>query len=171
MRRLAAVVLLASLTACGGDSTPLPPISVGPEWFPMMLDTTGNFVMRRLGMWIDTAHVTTQPSGYLLTSQKMLMDMKLGGVSTSMRLKTEIDCSGRRYRVIGMDSLVASVKGKPMSEADAQQAMKGQAANTVDTVWRAIPPTDKGSNAMLAVICTRTAPGAAPVAVPDAAPQ
>ena len=167
MRRFAAVLLLlTSLTGCGGDSKPLPPISVGPEWFPMMLDTTGNFVMRRIGMWIDTAHVTTQPSGYLLTSQKMLMDMKIGGMSTSMRLRTEVDCPAKRYRVIGMDSLVASVDGKPLPEADAKKAMQGQAANTADTVWRPIPATDKASTAMLAAICSKAAPSGAPAKAP-----
>jgi hypothetical protein len=170
MRRLALVFVLGSLTACGGDTTPLPPIAVGPEWYPMMLDTTGNFVMRRLGMWIDTAHVTTQPSGYLLTAQKMVMDMKLGGVSTRMRLVTEVDCSGKRYRVVGMDSLVASVKGVPMSDADAQKAMAGQAANTADTVWRTIRESDKGSNAMLGAICSKGA-GAAASAPAASAPS
>lgn len=170
MRRTALTLLAtASLAACGGgDTTPLPPITVGPEWFELMLDTTPNFVMRRVGMWVDTAHVTALPSGYLQASQKMVMDLKLGGVSTRMQMRTEFDCAGRRYRVTGMDSLAATVKGKPMSDADAQKAAAGQSQAMQDTTWRAVAESDKGASTMLAAICAK---GSAPPAAsaPDSA--
>lgn len=162
MRRTAALTLaLVALTACGGDSTPLPPITVGPEWYPLMLDTTGNFVMRRMGLWVDTAHVSALPGGTVRTAQRMLMDMKIGGVSTTMRMQTEVDCGGRRYRVTGMDSLQATVQGKPLSEADAQKAVAGQAQQAQDTTWKPVPDGDAGMGTALKAICAK---GAAPAA-------
>jgi hypothetical protein len=157
MHRPLAVLLCCSLTACGGDKTPLPPLAVGPEWMPLVLDTTGNMMLRRMAVWIDTAHVTTSPAGYAVTSQKMQMDMKIGGMSTSMQMRTEIDCSGKRYRVIGMDSMTASMKGVALPDSVARQAMAQQSARATDTTWREVAASDGKDPSILTAVCARTA--------------
>jgi hypothetical protein len=165
--RTAVVALLAlSLTACGGDTTPLPPLTVGPEWMPVMMDTTGNIVMRRMAMWVDTQHVTRSPAGYALTAQRMHMDMKMGGISTTMRTKMEMDCAGRRYRMAGLDSMSASMKGTPMPDSVAKQAMAQQSGKLNDTTWIAVAPNDAGDNGtMFTAVCARAA-AAAPAPAP-----
>lgn len=169
--RTAAVALLAlSLTACGGDTTPLPPLTVGPEWMPVMMDTTGNIVMRRMAMWVDTQHVTRSPAGYALTAQRMHMDMKMGGISTTMRTKMEMDCAGRRYRMAGLDSMSASMKGTPMPDSVAKQAMAQQSGKLNDTTWIAVAQNDAGDNGtMFTAVCARAA-AAAPAPAPAPAP-
>jgi hypothetical protein len=122
----------------------------------LVLDTTGNLVMRRMGVWVDTAHVTQSPEGYARVSQKMMMDMKIGGMSTSMVMRTEIDCGGRRTRVTGMDSMTASMKGVPMPDSVARQAAQ-QSAQKVDTAWRAVPEGAGAQAVMLTAVCARSA--------------
>lgn len=157
MRRIAAAVLACSLIGCGGDTTPLPPLAVGPEWMPLMLDTTGNVMMRRMALWVDTAHVTTSAGGFAVASQKMQMDMKIGGMSTSMQMRTEIDCAGKRYRVVGIDSMAASMKGVPMPDSVARQAMAQQSAKGTDTTWKDVSGTDGMYGSMLTTVCARVA--------------
>ena len=99
MHRFFAVAVLCTVSACGGDSTPLPPMNVGAQWLPLMMDTTGNIVMRRIGMWVDTSRVTVRADGYVTIPQQMLMDMKIGGMSMRMQTRTLIDCVGRRQRI------------------------------------------------------------------------
>lgn len=137
IRRIALAVLICSLAACAGDSTPLPPLVIGPQCMPLMLDTTGNLVMRRLGMWVDTAHVTMAVSGFAVASQLMQIDMQIGGMSTGMQTRTEIDCAGKRYRVVGLDSMTASIKGVPVADSIAKQVNAAQRASVVgDTAWQ-----------------------------------
>jgi hypothetical protein len=157
MHRPFAVLLCCALTACAGDKTPLPPLAVGPEWMPLVLDTTGNMMLRRMAVWIDTAHVTTSATGYAVTSQKMQMDMKIGGMSTSMQMRTEIDCSGKRYRVVGMDSMTASMKGVPLPDSVARQAMAQQSAKATDTTWREVAAADGKNPSMLTAVCAKAA--------------
>ncbi len=167
--RTAVVALLAlSLTACGGDTTPLPPLTVGPEYMPVMVDTTGNIVMRRMAMWVDTQHVTMSATGYAQTVQRMHMDMKMGGISTTMRTKMEMDCAGRRYRMAGLDSMSASVKGTPMPDSLAKQAMAQQSGKLNDTTWIAVAQGDTGgTGTMFTAVCSRAAAAApAPAAAP-----
>lgn len=157
MRRASLALLCCTLVACGGDTTPLPPLAVGPQWMPLILDTTGNMMLRRMAIWVDTAHVTTSPAGFAVTSQKMLMDMKIGGMSTSMQMRTEIDCSARRYRVIGMDSMTASMKGVALPDSVARQAMAQQSAKATDTTWRDVTGTDGQNPMMLSAVCAKAA--------------
>jgi hypothetical protein len=159
MRRSIAVVLMVSMSGCfGGDNTPLPPLAIGPQWMPIMLDTTGNVVMRRMGIWLDTANVTTSPLGYSQTRQMMQMDMKIGGMSTNMQMRMEIDCAGQRMRTVGMDSLRATVKGQVVDDATAKQAMAQQSGKISDTTWRSIG--SEGTSApMLGAICSKTVAG------------
>jgi hypothetical protein len=168
MRRFAAALLACSLAACGGDTTPLPPLSVGPQWMPVMLDTTGNVVMRRMAIWVDTANVTTSAGGYALTSQKMQMDMKIGGMSTSMQMRTEVDCGGKRHRVVRMDSMTASMKGVPMPDSVARQAMAQQTAKGADSTWQESGAMFNGGCAKVANAVA--APAAATPAAPATAP-
>lgn len=170
MRRTAFAVLALSLAACGGDTTPLPPLSVGPEWMPLMMDTTGNLMMRRMAMWVDTQHVTAVPGGYVQTVQRLHMDMKMGGISTTMRTKMDFDCAGRRYRMAGLDSMAASMNGTPMPDSVAKQAMSQQSGKLSDTTWRAVTATDTGgTGTMFTAVCARATAAAAPAA-PAAAP-
>lgn len=151
MRRTIATLLCTSLIACSGDTTPLPPLSVGPQWMPLMLDTTGNLMMRRVALWVDTAHVTTSAAGYAVTAQKMQMDMKIGGMSTGMQMRTEFDCTGKRSRVIGIDSMTAMVKGVALPDSIARQAMAQQSAKASDTTWR----TSADGDPMLTAVCAK----------------
>ena len=66
MRRISLVLFCVLLTACGADTTPLPPLAVGPQWMPVLLDTTGNIVMRRMAIWVDTGNVTASPAGFAI---------------------------------------------------------------------------------------------------------
>lgn len=159
MRRPAAVLLCTlALAACGGDNTPLPPIALGPQWMPLMLDTTGNMMLRRMGMWVDTANVTKSAAGVIQTRQKMIMDMKIGGVSTSMQMKSEFDCAGNRYRVAGLDSMSASVKGVPMPDSIARNAMAQQQSKSVsDTNWKTVSPSDATTHTMFTAVCAKAA--------------
>jgi hypothetical protein len=168
MRRAGIAVLCVSLAACGGDTTPLPPLSVGPEWMPLMLDTTGNLMMRRVAMWVDTAHVTQSPEGYARVAQKMAMDMKIGGMSTSMQMRTEIDCAGKRMRITGLDSMSASMKGVPMPDSVARQAVE-QGAQKTDTAWKAVPDGSGANGTMLTTVCSKTAALAPAASSPDSA--
>lgn len=152
------LALLAILVAgCGGDTTPLPPLAAGPQWMPIVFDTTGNMMMRRMAIWIDTAHVTTSAAGYAVTAQKMQMDMKLGGMSTGMQMRTEFDCSAKRYRVIGMDSMSASVKGVAVPDSVARQAVAQQSATFGDTNWLDVTGAAGTGGAMLAAVCAKVA--------------
>jgi hypothetical protein len=159
MRRPAvAVVLCLTLAACGGDTTPLPPITVGPEWMPLMMDTTGNLMMRRMALWVDTSRVTKTASGYALTSQKVLMDMKIGGMSTSMQMRTEIDCAGKRMRMVGIDSMTASMKGVALPDSVARQAMAQQSAKAAaDTTWKPVSDGSGANGLMLTAVCASSA--------------
>jgi hypothetical protein len=158
MRRAAAVLLCLALAACGGDNTPLPPITVGSQWMPLMMDTTGNLMLRRMAVWVDTAHVAQSPAGYALVSQKMMMDMKIGGMSTSMQMRTEIDCAGKRMRVVGLDSMTASMKGVPMPDSIARQAMAQQASQaSTDTTWKTVGEAAGTNGTMLSAICAKAA--------------
>ncbi len=170
MRRTAVALLAVTLVACGGDSTPLPPFSVGPEWMPLMLDTTGNLMMRRMAMWVDTQHVTTTPGGFAQTAQRLHMDMKIGGISTTMRTKMDFDCGGTRYRMAGLDSMAATVNGMPLPDSVARQAVAQQSDKLNDTTWRAVTPGDTGrTGAMFTAVCARAAaPAVAPAAPPAA---
>jgi len=161
MRTPAVALLALSLAACGGDTTPLPPLAVGPEWLPTMMDTTGNIMMRRMAMWVDTLHVTRSPAGYAMTAQRMHMDMKMGGISTTMRTKMEVDCAGKRYRMAGLDSMAATVKGTPLPDSVARQAVGQQTEKLNDTTWR------DADTPMVSAVCARLAPdSAAPPAAP-----
>jgi hypothetical protein len=164
MRRPAAGLLLCSVMACGGDSTPLPPLHVGAQWKPLMLDTTGNMVMRRMALWIDTSRVTVTASGTREVPQQMQMDMKIGGMSTNMQMRVEIDCAGKRYRMVGLDSMSASMKGKPMPDSVAKQVAAQQSSKLSDTTWRAVTGSDGTNGTMLTTVC------AAPVATQGAVP-
>jgi hypothetical protein len=155
MRTPAVAVLALSLAACGGDTTPLPPLTVGPEWLPTMMDTTGNIMMRRMAIWVDTQHVTTSPAGYAMTAQRMHMDMKMGGISTTMRTRMEVDCAGKRFRMAGLDSVAATVKGTPLPDSVAKQAVAQQTGKLNDTTWRSGDPT------MITAVCARLAPSQA----------
>ena len=152
--RIPAVALLAlSLAACGGDSAPLPPLTVGPEWLPTMTDTSGNIMMRRMVIWVDTVNVSKSPAGYAMTAQRMHMDMKIGDISTTMRTQMEVDCVGKRYRMAGLDSVLASVKGRPLPDSLARQAVGQQTEKLNDTTWRS---ADAGSNSqMVTAVCAR----------------
>jgi hypothetical protein len=156
MRRLAPLVLCCSLLACSGDSTPLPPLAVGPQWMPLMLDTAGNFVMRRMALFVDTAHITTNAQGYMQTRQKLHMDMKIGDMSTTMQMRAEIDCRGSRFRIAGMDSITASMKGVAMPDSVARQALAKQQTKAVsDTNWKSVSATDATNAAMLKSVCAK----------------
>jgi hypothetical protein len=157
MRHAVVALLALSLTACGGDDKPLPPLTVGPEWMPVMMDTTGNIMMRRMAMWVDTQHVTRSPAGYALTAQRMHMDMKMGGISTTMRTKMEMDCAGRRYRMAGLDSMGATVNGTPMPDSVAKQAVAQQTDKINDTTWIAAPQGAGENAAMVTAVCARLA--------------
>ncbi len=164
--RIPAVALFAlSLAACGGDSAPLPPLTVGPEWLPTMMDTSGNIMMRRMVIWVDTVNVSKSPAGYAMTAQRMHMDMKIGDISTTMRTKMEVDCAGKRYRMAGLDSILASVKGTPLPDSLARQAVGQQTEKLNDTTWLA---ADAGSNSqMVTAVCARVVlDSAAPPAPP-----
>lgn len=164
MRRIVLALLTCALAACGGDKTPLPPLVVGPEWMPLMLDTTGNFVMRRLGMWVDTAHVTRSPAGYAVATQRMQFDMKIGGVSTGMHTRTEFDCAGKRYRAVGLDSVTASVKGVQMADSIARQVNAAQAEKVAaDTAWKSAADNGGMNTVMLSAVCANV-PAAPPKA-------
>jgi hypothetical protein len=158
MRKLCAVLLCCTLMACGGDKTPLPPLNVGPQWMPLSLDTTGNMMLRRMAVWIDTAHVTTSAAGFALTSQKTQMDMKIGGMSTGMQLRTEIDCNGKRFRVLGMDSMTVTMKGVAVPDSIAKQAAAQQSGKMTDTTWRAVGAGDRENTAMLTAVCAKLTP-------------
>jgi hypothetical protein len=163
---VALTVATVSLAACGGDDTPLPPLVVSPQWMPLVVDTAGNIAMRRMGMWVDTANVTTSPAGYALTAQRMHVDMKIGGMTTSMQMRTEIDCAGKRIRVIGLDSMTASVKGVALPDSVARKAMADQSAKaSTDTTWKAA--TDGLNATMVTAVCAKVA--AAPAAPAPAA--
>jgi hypothetical protein len=170
MRRAAAALLCLSLAACGGDNTPLPPISVGPQWMPLMMDTTGNLMMRRMAVWVDTANVSQSPAGFALASQKMLMDMKIGGMSTSMQMRTEFDCAGKRMRVVGLDSMTASMKGVAMPDSIARQAMAQQASQaSTDTTWKPVGEGAGMNGTMLSAVCAKAAATAPAAPKPDSA--
>ncbi|MES3036005.1 MAG: hypothetical protein V4813_18520 [Gemmatimonadota bacterium] len=158
MHRLLAPLVALSLVACGGDSTPLPPLAVGPEWMPVMLDTTGNLMMRRMALWVDTAHVTTGASGYAQTLQRMQMDMKIGGMSTTMRMRMEVDCAGARYRTAGLDSMAASMNGTPLPDSVARQAMAQQSEKLKDTTWRTAGSDASGAGgSFVSAVCAHVA--------------
>jgi hypothetical protein len=160
MRHLLSAVLFCSIVACGGDSAPLPPLANGPAWLPLMLDTTGNMVLRRMATWVDTAHVTTNPEGHAVAAQKMQMDMKIGGMSTTMQMRTEFDCAGQRYRVTGVDSMTATMKGVPMPDSVARTALSQQSGNMTDTTWRTAS-SDGASGRMVAAVCQKAGSQAA----------
>ena len=162
MRATEVALLALSLSACGGDSTPLPPLAVGPEWVPLMMDTTGNLMMRRMALWVDTQHVTTTPDGYAQAVQRMHMDMKMGGISTTLRLKLEVDCAGNRYRVAGLDSVAAVMNGTPLPDSVARQAVAQQSRSFGDTTWQPIALNDTaGTGRMYVAVCARAATGRA----------
>lgn len=162
VRAAALAVLALSLSACGGDSTPLPPLAVGLEWMPLMMDTTGNLMMRRMALRVDTQHVTTTPDGYAQAVQRMHMDMKMGGISTTLRLKLEVDCAGNRYRVAGLDSVAGLMNGTPLPDSVARQAVAQQSRSFGDTTWQPIALNDTaGTGRMYVAVCARAATGRA----------
>jgi hypothetical protein len=154
MRPLATLLLCCALTACGGDSTPLPPLAFGPQWMPLMLDTTGNLMLRRMALFVDTANVTTNAQGYRVARQKLQVDMKIGELSTTVQLRAEIDCAGNRFRIAGMDSVSAAIKGVPMPDSAARQAMEQQPNKAVtDTAWKSVNTADAQNSVMLRAVC------------------
>jgi hypothetical protein len=158
MRHLTATLLCCTLIACSGDSTPLPPIAIGPQWMPLMMDTTGNLMLRRMALFVDTANVTKSASGYMQTRQKLVMDMKMGGMSTTMQMRADLDCAGNRFRIAGMDSMTASIKGVAMPDSVARQAMAQQQTKTVtDTNWKAVATASGENAAMLKAVCAKGA--------------
>jgi hypothetical protein len=169
MRRMLAVLSCGVLVACSGDTTPLPPLVVDKAWMPMLIDTTGNVMLRRMAIWVDTAHVTTTSAGYALTRQKTQLDMKMGGMSTSMQLRTEIDCTGKRLRMMGIDSIAVTVKGVAMPDSIAKQAAAQQAGKAADSTWREVS-ADPTQQAMVAAVCRNTPAAAGAAAAPAPAP-
>jgi hypothetical protein len=158
MRRIVPLLFCSSLLACGGDSTPLPPIAFGPQWMPLMLDTTGNFMLRRMALFVDTVHVTTNAQGYRETRQKLQVDMKIGDLSTTMQMRAEIDCAGNRFRIAGMDSISAAIKGVPMPDSAAKTAMEQQPNKAVtDTNWKSVDTADVQNSVMLRTVCAKAA--------------
>ncbi|MDZ7632875.1 MAG: hypothetical protein U5K74_16435 [Gemmatimonadaceae bacterium] len=159
MRRIPLVLLSCVLVACGGDDTPLKPLAVGPQWMPVLLDTAGNIVMRRMAIWVDTANVGASPAGFALASQRMQMDMKIGGMSTTMQMRHEIDCAGKRFRTVGIDSMSAVMNGTPLPDSIARQALAQQSAKASDTTWQSISSTDGPNGSMLTAVCAKAAAG------------
>ena len=157
MRRFFAVAVLCTISACGGDTTPLPPMNVGAQWLPLMMDTTGNIVMRRVAMWADTSRVTVGADGYVTIPEQMLMDMKIGGMSMRTQTRTQIDCAGRRQRTVSMDSMSVKMKGVALPDSLARQAVAQQGAATADTTWRAVPQTGMQAD-VLAAACAKRPP-------------
>ena len=161
MRRISLVVLVSILAACGGDTKPLPPLNVGPEWLTLMLDTTGNLLLRRMGDWVDTMHVSSTPDGHALVSRRMQMDMKIGGISTSMHVRTEIDCAQHRFRSLALDSLSTSMNGVALPDSVAKKAMADQRSKLSDTTWKSVDAGDGAHGTMLSVACAKLAAAAA----------
>lgn len=171
VRRVSCVALLGLLAGCGGDSKPLPPLSVGPEWMPLMIDTAGNLLMRRMASWADTMHVTATPEGHALVSQRMVMDMKIGGLSTTMHQQTEVDCAQRRYRSLALDSLKTSLNGVALPDSIAKKALADQRTKVTDTTWKSVSADAGTYGRMLAVTCGRLASISSPAAkLPAAKP-
>jgi hypothetical protein len=108
---------------------------------------------------VDTAHVSASPAGYAVVAQKMQMDMKLGGMSTSMQMRNEIDCTAKKMRTVGMDSMSASMKGVPVPDSVAKQAVSQQSGKMSDTTWR-----DVTDGPMLTAVCAKVATAAVPAA-------
>ena len=162
MRAASVAVLALSLSACDGNSTPLPPLAVGPEWMPLMMDTTGNIMMRRMALWVDTQHVTTTPAGYAQAVQRMHLDMKMGGISTTLRVKLEVDCAGNRYRVGGLDSVAGVMNGTPLPDSLARHAVAQQPGSFADTTWQPVALNDTaGTGRRYEAVCARTVTGQA----------
>lgn len=169
MHRLVTAVLLCSIVACGRDSTPLPPLVNGPAWLPLLVDTSGNVMVRRMATWVDTAHVATDSVGHAVTTQKVQMDMSIGGLSTVLLMRTEIDCPGQRFRVTRVDSVSATMNGVAMPDSVARRALSQQSGKMTDTTWRTVTTTDGKNASMLAAVClsARSAAQSAPQAAPQ----
>lgn len=156
-RRIALMLLAGLLTACSGDNTDLPPLAVGPQWMPVLLDTTGNIVMRRMPIWVDTVSVIASPAGYAIVSQQMQMDMKIGGMSTRMQMRHQIDCAGARFRTVGIDSMTAVMNGTPLPDSIARQALAQQSAKATDTTWQSVTAAAGPNGSMLTAFCAKAA--------------
>ena len=149
VRRTTLTALVVAVTACGGDTTPLPPLAESAGYQRLVLDTAENVMMRRLAMWVDTTTVTRGDSDRVRTTTRLQTDMKLGGMSLVMDVATEYDCAGRRMRMREVRDVEATVKGQPLPDSIAQRMTKEQGVVMTDSTWR---PADA---ALVATLCRR----------------
>lgn len=149
VRRRTLALLLVTVAACGGDTTPLPPLAESAGYQRLSLDTTGNMMMRRLAMWVDTTTVTRGEGDIVTTTTRLQTDMKLGGVSMVTDFATEYDCAGRRTRMRSVRAARMTVKGQPAPDSLAQELGKQQGRTIQDSTWR---PAD---SALVATLCRK----------------
>lgn len=89
----------------------------------------------------------------------MQIDRKIGSMSTGMQTRTEFGCVGKRYRVVGLDSMTASIKGVPVADSIAKQVNAAQSAKAVgDTAWKSAPDCGGMTAVMLSAVCAKLTP-------------